>query len=92
MLHLAPAGNPISRKLFAMAYASKKAAWDRGDVTGGRMAGFWDRLVFSKIKARLGGGWPAWADLIDANNCQAAQNIKSGRHMRAEHSVCPSPC
>ena len=76
--HLAPAGNPISRKLFAMAYASKKAAWDRGDVTGGRMAGFWDRLVFSKIKARLGGGWPAWTDVIDARYCQAAQQENLG--------------
>ena len=87
-----PAGNPISRKLFAMAYASKKAAWDRGDVTGGRMAGFWDRLVFSKIKARLGGGWPACAALIAAHHYQAAQKIKSGRQMRAEHSVYPMPC
>ena len=71
---LLPAGNPISRKLFGMAYASKKAAWDRGDVTGGRMAGFWDRLVFSKIKARLGGGWPA----CGASYCPAAQRSSLG--------------
>ncbi|KAL3163024.1 hypothetical protein ABBQ32_009451 [Trebouxia sp. C0010 RCD-2024] len=47
--------NPISRKLFQAAYASKKAALDKGDLTGGRMAPFWDKLVFSKIKARIGG-------------------------------------
>lgn len=34
-----------------MAYASKKAALDRGDPTGGRMGAFWDRLVFSKASA-----------------------------------------
>lgn len=49
------ASNPISRKLFETAYASKKAALDRGDLSGGKMAGFWDKLVFSKIKARIGG-------------------------------------
>lgn len=47
--------NPISRKLFETAYASKKAALDRGDLSGGKMGAFWDKLVFSKIKARLGG-------------------------------------
>ena len=49
------ASNPISRKLFETAYKSKKAALDRGDLSGGKMAGFWDKLVFSKIKARIGG-------------------------------------
>lgn len=49
------ASNPISRKLFETAYKSKKAALDRGDLSGGNMAGFWDKLVFSKIKARIGG-------------------------------------
>ena len=49
------ASNPISRKLFEAAYASKKAALDRGDLTGGRMGAFWDKLVFSKIRARIGG-------------------------------------
>lgn len=51
--------NPISRKLFQAAYASKKAALDKGDLTGGRMAPFWDKLVFSKIKARIGGEPPS---------------------------------
>ena len=49
------AGNPVARRLFAMAYASKRAALEQGDLSGGRFGGFWDRLVFSKIKARLGG-------------------------------------
>ncbi|KAK9816781.1 hypothetical protein WJX72_005028 [[Myrmecia] bisecta] len=49
------ASNPVSRRLFAAAYASKKAALDRGDPSGGRFGPFWDRLVFSKIRARLGG-------------------------------------
>jgi long-chain acyl-CoA synthetase len=49
------AGNPISRSLFETAYASKKAALARGDPSGGRFGPFWDRLVFSKIKARIGG-------------------------------------
>jgi long-chain acyl-CoA synthetase len=45
----------VSRRLFEAAYASKKAALKAGDLSGGRMGPFWDRLVFSKIKARLGG-------------------------------------
>ncbi len=49
------AGNPVARRLFSMAYASKCAALEQGDLTGGRFGAFWDRLVFSKIKARLGG-------------------------------------
>ena len=48
-------GNPISRRLFETAFASKKAALERGDLTGGRFAPFWDKVVFSKIAARLGG-------------------------------------
>ena len=50
-------GNPISRRLFEAGFAQKKAALQRGDLSGGRMALFWDRLVFSKIAARLGGTW-----------------------------------
>ena len=45
----------MARRLFETAYASKKAALKAGDLSGGRMGPFWDRLVFSKIKARLGG-------------------------------------
>ena len=48
-------GNPMARRLFEAAYASKKAAMDRGDKSGGAMAPLWNRLVFSKIAARLGG-------------------------------------
>jgi long-subunit acyl-CoA synthetase (AMP-forming) len=49
------AGNPISRRLFEAAYAYKKAAYARGDPVGGRLGALYDRLVFSKIKAKLGG-------------------------------------
>ena len=55
------AGNPVARRLFAMAYASKRAALEQGDLSGGRFGPFWDRLVFSKIKARLGGASPMHA-------------------------------
>ena len=48
-------GNPMARRLFETAYASKKAALDKGDKSGGAMAPLWNRLVFSKIAARLGG-------------------------------------
>ena len=48
--------NVVTRTLFATAYASKKAALLRGDNIGGRAGAVWDRLVFSKIRARLGGG------------------------------------
>lgn len=48
-------GNPIARRMFGLAYAQKQAALRAGDLSGGRMGPFWDRLVFSKIAARLGG-------------------------------------
>ena len=32
-----------------------QAALARGDLSGGRLGPFWDRLVFSKVKARVGG-------------------------------------
>ena len=48
-------GNPVARKLFETAYASKRAALLRGDLSGGTLAPLWDRLVFSKVAARLGG-------------------------------------
>ena len=48
-------GSIVSRKLFETAYAYKKAALKAGDLSGGRFGPFWDRLVFSKVKARLGG-------------------------------------
>lgn len=49
------AANPIAKKLFWTAYNSKKAAIEAGDLSGGRFAPLWDRLVFSKIRAKLGG-------------------------------------
>lgn len=48
-------GSTVSRKLFETGYACKKAALQRGDLSGGRFGPFWDQLVFSKVKARLGG-------------------------------------
>jgi long-chain acyl-CoA synthetase len=47
--------SPVARKLFEMAYASKRAALRGGDLSGGRFGPMWDRLVFSKVRARLGG-------------------------------------
>lgn len=38
-----------------MAYNSKKAAVEAGDLSGGRLGPLWDRLIFSKIRAKLGG-------------------------------------
>ncbi|GBF98979.1 hypothetical protein Rsub_11565 [Raphidocelis subcapitata] len=49
------AGGPVARALFWRAYASKKAALEAGDPTGGRWAPLWDALVFSKVRAKLGG-------------------------------------
>lgn len=46
---------PLARRLFAVAYAQKRAALRAGDMSGGRMGALWDRLVFSKVRARLGG-------------------------------------
>lgn len=60
-------GNPISRRLFETAFAQKKAAIERGDLSGGRFAPLWDRLVFSKIAARLGGAWPLCKFLLIAS-------------------------
>lgn len=47
--------SPVARKLFQTAYESKRAALRRGDLSGGRFGPLWDRLVFSKVRARLGG-------------------------------------
>eukprot|EP00803_Ostreobium_quekettii_P000383 evm.model.scf_2481.2 EVM.evm.TU.scf_2481.2 scf_2481:12621-21767(-) len=48
-------GSPVSRKLFQMAYDSKKTALLKGDISKARFGGLWDSLVFSKLKAKLGG-------------------------------------
>ena len=47
--------NPVARRLFWTAFNYKKAAIEGGDLSGGRLAPLWDRLVFAKIRARLGG-------------------------------------
>jgi long-subunit acyl-CoA synthetase (AMP-forming) len=49
--------SPVARKLFHLAYESKRAALKQGDLSGGRFGPLWDRLVFSKVRARLGGGF-----------------------------------
>ncbi|KAG2500825.1 hypothetical protein HYH03_001587 [Edaphochlamys debaryana] len=48
-------GSPLARGLFERAYAHKKACLARGDPVGGRWGKLYDRLVFSKIRAKLGG-------------------------------------
>ena len=45
----------VTRQLFAVAYASKKAALDKGDMSQARLGFLYDRLVFSKLKEKLGG-------------------------------------
>ena len=45
----------VTRQLFAAAYASKKAALEQGDISQARLGFLYDRLVFSKLKDRLGG-------------------------------------
>lgn len=47
--------NPVSRKLFWTAYNYKKSHILRGDLSGGPLGTFFDTLVFSKIRAKLGG-------------------------------------
>ena len=49
------AANPVSRSLFNAAFRSKRAAIARGDASGGLAAPLWNTLVFSKVKAKLGG-------------------------------------
>lgn len=49
--------SPVARKLFHLAFESKRAALKQGDLSGGRFGPLWDRLVFSKVRARLGGGF-----------------------------------
>ena len=45
----------VTRQLFAAAYASKKAALEKGDISQARLGFLYDRLVFSKLKEKLGG-------------------------------------
>lgn len=49
------AANPVSRKLFWTAYNYKKSNILRGDLNGGPLGPFFDTLVFSKIRSKLGG-------------------------------------
>lgn len=45
----------ITRQLFTAAYASKKAALAQGDISQARLGYVFDKLVFSKLKEKLGG-------------------------------------
>mmetsp|Transcript_3549 Transcript_3549/g.8031 ORF Transcript_3549/g.8031 Transcript_3549/m.8031 type:complete len:561 (-) Transcript_3549:609-2291(-) len=45
----------LTRSMFNAAYSSKKQALAAGDMTGGKWGKFWDWLVFSKLRAKLGG-------------------------------------
>lgn len=47
--------NPVARKLFWTAYNYKRAHILGGDLGGGPLGTFFDALVFSKIRAKLGG-------------------------------------
>ncbi len=46
---------PVARMLFERAYAYKKGCLERGDPVGGRWGRIYDALIFSKIRAKLGG-------------------------------------
>mmetsp|Transcript_4030 Transcript_4030/g.6617 ORF Transcript_4030/g.6617 Transcript_4030/m.6617 type:complete len:687 (-) Transcript_4030:388-2448(-) len=48
-------GSFMTRTLFERAYEYKKACLLKGDPVGGRWGKFYDALVFSKIRAKLGG-------------------------------------
>jgi long-chain acyl-CoA synthetase len=45
----------VTRSLFNAAFASKSKALEQGDQTGGKWGKFWDYLIFSKLRAKLGG-------------------------------------
>lgn len=45
----------LTRAMFSAAYASKKEALEKGDQSGGKFGKFWDWVVFSKLRAKLGG-------------------------------------
>jgi len=47
--------NPVARKIFWTAYNYKKAHVMKGDGRGGPLGPVFDKLVFDKIRAKLGG-------------------------------------
>ena len=49
------AGSPVARWLFQAACDAKLRAMAAGDPSGGRFGALWERLVFSKVQAKLGG-------------------------------------
>jgi long-subunit acyl-CoA synthetase (AMP-forming) len=55
VLHEVGNSNPVSRSLFHTAFNSKRAALAAGKASGGSFAPLWNSLVFSKVKAKLGG-------------------------------------
>lgn len=49
------AGSSVGQRLFAAAYQHRKRCLERGDATGGRLGAVFDKIVFSKMRALLGG-------------------------------------
>lgn len=84
--------SPVARALFAAALAHKKRALAAGDPaagSGGPVGAFWDALVFSKIRAKLGGrvrmmtsgASPISADVIDFMRCVFGATVVEGYGM-----------
>lgn len=97
------AANPVSRALFNTAYRYKQAALRQGDLSGGRLGPFWDRLVFSKIKARVGGepfrlGPPACCFITSSNlvhvlrRCISLAAVLPAGGAWAELALCACMC
>ena len=61
-----------------MAYQSNRTALLSGDLTGGRLAPFWDRLVFSKVRDRLGGRLLHYVSIIRYAEIILASSINIG--------------
>ena len=77
-------GNALSRALFHRAYNSKQAAFQAGDLTGGRFGPFWDRLVFSKVRERLGGQ----SDKLNRLDCIASKRSLGRDSCKTDDFAC----
>lgn len=74
-------GSPLARMLFERAYAYKKACLEKGDAAGGRWGAIYDRLIFSKIRAKLGGEVKLMTTGEDARGCGI--RVQAGRQGHA---------